>query len=292
MRQRVHGLKLTHGDAPRFALVEGVGSLLPGRQADELSAMVAEHRPALIVIDTLAMAFPGIDESTSHDMGRVIAFARSLTEHGAAVVLIHHDTKAQDGTPRGHSLFNGALDVSLQLGRQGDDGIIRGKLVKNRNGPCDATLAFRIRSAQIGTDEDGDLITAPVAVEVDERQEKPQEPKLSRSAAAALDVLEELAKLSGEPTADGRSPVAVEDWRAECVDNFRVSSSPDREARARAFRRAFDTLKELPARRNSRRSGVGVQRWFGVSAAARRTGQGGRTKAFPDIVRFVRPANR
>ena len=232
MRQRVRGLRLSRGDAPTFALVEGVGSLLDDADATALRALVAEHRPAVIFIDTLAMAFPGIDKNTSQDMGRVVALARSLTEHSAAVVLIHHDTKAQDGTPRGHSLLNGALDVSLLLGKADDNGVIRGKLVKNRNGVCDDTLAFRIRSVQIGEDEDGDAITAPVADELADAGARPD--KLPRGATAALGILREMLS--------GGSAVVENDWRQACCEDRRVSTSDERKSRAKAFQRAYAEL--------------------------------------------------
>lgn len=239
MRQRVTGLKLTLGDAPGFALVEGVGSLLDDAQASDLRALVAEHRPAMIVIDTVAMAFPGIDENTSQDMGKVVAVARSLTEHGASVVLIHHDPKASDGTPRGHSLLNGALDVSLMLGKRDDNGIIRGKLVKNRNGACDADVAFRINPVSVGQDEDGDEITAPVCDEIS----GPAAPieKLTRTEAAALAVLTELTGTIGMKTPDGRVVVAESDWREAC-DDCRISASDSAKNRADVMRRAFTGL--------------------------------------------------
>ena len=47
-----------------------------------------ERRPALVVIDTVAMAFPGLIENDADAMGRVVAVARALTEHGAAVLLV------------------------------------------------------------------------------------------------------------------------------------------------------------------------------------------------------------
>jgi hypothetical protein len=235
MRQRVHGLKLAHGDAPGFALVDGVSSLLESGQANELRALVAQYRPVLVVVDTLAMAFPGLDENTSQAMSTVVALARSLTEHGAAVVLIHHDTKEGTGTPRGHSILNGALDVSLQLGKADDSGIIRGKLVKNRNGPCDAMLAFRIRSDLIGDDEDGDAVTAPVAAEVESAGLK-RTGKLPRAAAGALYVLREMIVAN-----DGR-PIAEHVWRDACVGNPRVSAAPERKSQVTAFTRAYANL--------------------------------------------------
>src|SRR3546814_13658964 len=116
------------------------------------------------------MAFPGLEESSAEAMGRFVAVARKLTEHGAAVILIHHDTKAEGQTPRGHSVLNGALDMALHLTKS-EDGIVRGKMTKNRNGTFDRDIAFRIETRSFGTDEAGDPITPPLAEErTEERQ--------------------------------------------------------------------------------------------------------------------------
>jgi hypothetical protein len=236
MRQRTRGLRLTHGDAPDFRVAEGLSNLADPDEATELSRLVAKHRPALIFIDTMAMAFPGQDENTAEAMSRVVAAARRLTEHGAAVILIHHDTKAQDGTPRGHSLLNGALDFSMHLGKTDDSGIVRGKLVKNRNGPCDVAVAFRINSLVIGQDEDGDDITTPQLAVVTETS-KPD--KLPRAAKAALTILSEMID------ANGGKPVVESDWRDLCADDRRVSTADERDSRMLAFRRAYDRLIDL-----------------------------------------------
>ena len=145
MRGRIKALQMAHGAAENFKLVGGVSNLLVAGSPDllELRQAVKAHKPKLIVIDTLAMAFPGLEENSADAMGRVVAVARKLTEHGAAVILVHHDTKSEGGTPRGHSLLNGALDAALHVKRD-EQGIIRGKLTKNRNGSCDRDIAFRI----------------------------------------------------------------------------------------------------------------------------------------------------
>lgn len=134
MRGRVTALKDTHGDADGFRLVVGVSDLLnsqvAGKPSPQLAALhkeVKARKPALIVIDTIAMAFPGLEENDARSMGLVVAAARSLTKWGAAVLLIHHDTKdGQQGLPRGHSILNGALDMSLHLKREG--GVVTGRL--------------------------------------------------------------------------------------------------------------------------------------------------------------------
>lgn len=194
MRGRVKALKQAHGSAQAFRLVEGVSQLLtanPKDRAPDLLALVEAvkaERPALIFIDTLAMAFPGLEENSAEAMGRVVAVSRLLTRWGAAVVLIHHDTKSEGGTPRGHSLLNGALDVALHVKRDDEAGIIRGKLTKNRNGTCDRDIAFTIATQTGGTDEDGEPITLPRCNPLHGAPAKVK--RLPPSEQAALDLLE------------------------------------------------------------------------------------------------------
>ena len=236
MRRRVTALRLTHGDADNFRTVEGVSNLLDGAEAGALRQLVEEHTPSLIVIDTLAMAFPGIDENTAQDMGRVVDVARSLTRWGAAVLLVHHDTKARDGTPRGHSLLHGALDMALRLDPADTNGIIRGSLVKNRNGGCHETLAFRIPAAgvSVGTDEDGDPVTAPIAIEV--TAAAAAGPKLTALQGRVLGVLRDMIEDGGF--------VSEDEWRDEC-DARRVSTSESAKTRREAFNGAFRALLDV-----------------------------------------------
>ena len=70
-------------------------------------------------------------------------------------ILIHHIAKHGDGSPRGHSVLNGTLDMCLSLASKGDDGVIRGRLTKNRNGTTDRDIAFRFEAVDLGQDEDG-----------------------------------------------------------------------------------------------------------------------------------------
>lgn len=104
MRDRVTELRNERGEAEDFKLVGGVSDLLSetvqgrgNKDFRELCDAVRNREPALIVIDTLAMAFPGLEENFAEAMGRVVAIARELTEWGAAVVQVHHDTKEGGG---------------------------------------------------------------------------------------------------------------------------------------------------------------------------------------------------
>lgn len=231
MRGRVKALRKAHGSAQAFKLVEGVSNLLIKDSPDYLALKeaVKAERPALIFIDTLAMAFPGLEENSAEAMGRVVAVSRALTRWGAAVVLIHHDTKAEGGTPRGHSLLNGALDVALHVKRDDEQKIIRGRLTKNRNGTCDRDIAFTIATDDFGFDDDGDPLTYPrcnplLGIPAKVKRLPPQ-------ASAALKVLEGMAQ-----------PVSRDDWKRACMASDTVCASENSRTRERAFDRALETL--------------------------------------------------
>lgn len=240
MRGRVTALRGEYGDADAFTLVGGVTDLLTedvrGKGSRDFRALrqaVKERRPALIVIDTLAMAFPGLEENSAEGMGRVVAVARALTEWGAAVLLIHHDTKdGNQGLPRGHSLLNGALDLSIHL-TKGADGTVRGRLTKNRNGPCDVDLAFRINGQVIGEDDDGDPVTAAVCEEVDPTAGR-SKPRLRPTEAAALASIVEMI-------GDGES-VDESDWRAAAREDARITTAEKPDNRRRVVAQALRGL--------------------------------------------------
>lgn len=234
MSARVRALYREYGDAAEFSLVGGVSNLL-GKDSEHLKKLrhaVKTRGPRLVVIDTLAMAFPGLEENSAEGMGRVMAVAKSLTMWGAAVVLVHHDTKdGQQGLPRGHSLLNGALDVSIHLTKS--DGVVRAKLTKNRNGSCERDIAFTIGTLTLGTDEDGDPTTVAYCRELPSGSVQKVE-RLTPSASAALKVFKEEAA--------GHERISEEDWREACVVGREVSPAEKADSRRKAFSRAAAEL--------------------------------------------------
>lgn len=235
MGWRVKALRTVHGSAQNFKLVGGVSNLLAKEAPDlkELRQAVKRDRPGLIVIDTLSLAFPGLEENSAEGMGRVVAVARALTKWGAAVMLIHHGTKAEGNTPRGHSLLNGALDVALHLSAKDRNGIVRGKLTKNRNGSCDLDIAFTIGVHRFGLDEDGDEIEAVYAEELAPGAAK-RMPRMNATERALLAVFARLA--------DGSARVERTPLRDAALADTAVSSSDSPDSRKRAFNRALQEL--------------------------------------------------
>jgi hypothetical protein len=237
MKARVHALALDYEDAPDFLLCKHSVNLLANTGIDGLRHAVDVFNPTLIVVDTLAAAFSGIRENEAEDMSIVVRYLRSLTVNGAAVIAVHHCPKGGD-TPRGHSVLNGDADVGLMLARDGRT--VRGSLSKNRNGPCDAALAFTIRSRFIGTDEDGDGITAPVLDEAaEDSAAAPAGPKLNTTEAAARQYLVDVMSRAGKPLPAGEFPantrgVTLIEWQAECVAR-RLSTAEAAGTRNRLF---------------------------------------------------------
>lgn len=235
MRKRVHALRRKHGPADGFRLILGAnGRFKDSAFLRKLRAAIERERPALIVVDTLAAAMPGFEENSSEGMGAAIAVARSLTKWGAAVALVHHDTKAGDGLPRGHGSLHGDVDMNLALTRDTAGGV-QGVASKNRNGPShERIVAYRNAVVTLGHDDDGDQITTVICEERDV-SEVSTGPKLPASVAAALAVLERLV------TADNGS-VAESDWRIACVEGREVSAAEDADSRRKAFKRASEEL--------------------------------------------------
>ncbi|MGH7024185.1 MAG: AAA family ATPase [Caulobacteraceae bacterium] len=235
MRGRVTALSLACGDAPMFKLVEGVSNLLVEDSPDlaALIAAVEDQRPSLVFIDTLALAFPGLEENSSDGMSAVVEVARRLAAGGAAVVIVTHGTKAEGTTPRGHSVLNGALDMALQVEGRDSQGIVRARLTKNRNGSCDLDIAFTIGVREIGVDEDGDSITAAIVNELAPGL-VPRREKTNPAERAALTILQSLLLED--------MPVDEATWRNACIDGRSVSASDKEDSRRKATTRAIEGL--------------------------------------------------
>lgn len=150
-------------------------------------------------------------------------------------MLIHHDTKAGDGLPRGHSILNGALDVSLALKRDGKS--VTGHLSKNRNGPCDLTIEFEIGSAELGEDEDGELITAALCRPTDDLFAELSDTRpRSEKGRVFMDALYSIM----EETQSDFATVA--DLKMRLVQSRALSQSDKNGTQRQAFKRLKDEL--------------------------------------------------
>ncbi len=215
MQRRVEAMLKVHGDAPGFRLLAEPVDLRDPKMVLLVREAAADFGAGLIMVDTIAAAFPGIRENEDgpEGMGCVVTTLRALTrspagkdnERPPAVLAVHHATKADGTTARGHGSLTGDVDITMRL--QGEPADIKTvTLGKNRNGASTDTFAFSIRVIDLRKDEDGDPITAPVAVEQDPEQanvkaggKRKKEAQLPDAAANVLTVLRNLeAEGAGE----------------------------------------------------------------------------------------------
>ncbi|MFK4048072.1 AAA family ATPase [Roseomonas mucosa] len=168
MEARFCAMRERYGDAADLYLV-GEDVDLQDPNSGDLEALrntVRELQPVLVVMDTLAAAFPGMDDNSSAEMSAAVGKLREIVEPArAALMLVHHEAKGGSATPRGSGVLNGTADCNMRV--EGEHSAPRTVTVsKCRAGPSGATLSFAIEVMDLGLDPDGDQMRRPVAVEV------------------------------------------------------------------------------------------------------------------------------
>jgi hypothetical protein len=191
-----------HDDAVPFYLLDVPVDLIADRDRliQAIKAKLGDQvYPVAIVIDTLNRALIG-DENKSDDMAKFIRAADIIrVEFGCAVIVIHHCGVAANRL-RGHTSLSGADDAQIAVERDEDSGIITATVEHMKDSePC-PPLASRLERVELGTDDDGDVLTSCVVVEADDEAATAKRPKLSAMEKLALDQLREL---SADMGADG-----------------------------------------------------------------------------------------
>lgn len=106
-------------------------NLLDADWSEAFVRLVAELKPVLVIIDTLARSMPGGDENAPRDMSRIVDNAdRVRIASGACVLLVHHTPKEGD-TLRGHSSLEGAVDTAIEV--KADGTIVTLKCAKQKD---------------------------------------------------------------------------------------------------------------------------------------------------------------
>lgn len=128
----------------------------------------------LVVIDTVHAAAPGCEE-TARDFGKILASARRIvSETRAAVILVHHAGKDASRGARGSNSLEAGVDLVLEVR---EETTCRAVLVrKMRDGEVPELEPFSIETMTLG-EEDGEPITAGVAIAVEPRPVNPNDPR-------------------------------------------------------------------------------------------------------------------
>lgn len=114
-----------------------------------------EHRPSLIVVDTLHASLNGGNENDQTDMGIFVDGCKALiTAFGCSVILIHH-TGWDTSRERGSSSTRAALDVKIKVHRLAGSNI---EVRTEKERDCLPPLPFTVRLRAVGDSMVPDLI--------------------------------------------------------------------------------------------------------------------------------------
>lgn len=166
--------------------------------------------PALIVIDTLSHALGGGSDKEDEVGRAVLANCQKIAAGtGAALLLLHHPTKAADSDYRGTSVWLNDTDLLIKVETDPKTKIRTVTTPRVKDTAEIEPLRFRIKPVLLGLDQEGDEITTVVIDWVDNLDDL-QAPTLGEDAS----VLEALGVcLLKDPTG-----VRYTDWLFEAKE--------------------------------------------------------------------------
>lgn len=232
--RRIYAWRQDHKPATLpIGIVVSPVNLSPGNTGDTktLIKLIAdlERQPKMIVIDTLARAMRG-DENSSEDMGKFVRACEELRDaFECHVMIIHHTGKDQSRGARGSSALRAAVDTEIEIskGRGEFEGVFQ--ISKARDGDMEGReYGFRLEDVQLGANSRGRQVkTAVVRPHIVQKCE--EKTKLGSVERIVLDVFEGLAR-------ESRGVVSVEAWKLAAFLKL------TQERKAQAFDRAANGL--------------------------------------------------
>jgi AAA domain len=199
-----------------------------------------------IVIDTFAkgIAAGGGDEDKARDQNKCLTNLRRLHERAELhVAIVGHTGKDETRGSRGSNAHPADVDVQVQI--SGDE-IKVARVIKGNDQPEGELTTFKLESAELGVDDDGDPITTAILSDevLDGQAQKPAR-RLSPKHELAIRNLNDLVAEQGTapPAAwgmpNGINAVPVEAWRLALLSRGVLHEDDDR----RVFWNMKDRLK-------------------------------------------------
>ena len=261
--RRQHGLK---GPLP-FALIpcpvdlQAAGADTP-RVADAVHLAVQRYgeKPALIVVDTISKTF-GAGKENTDDMATYVAnCGRLAAEFNCCVMPVHHRPKDAESTePRGHGSLKGGVDtvILVEAGKTK-----KATVTKQKDAPDGDQVLFNLLPVDLGSDEDGELVTSCIVQPTGIDSNVPTDPrrrliqKLSDRQRIVYTQIGEAVTAHGVAVPEA-IPIDVIDrnrvgkvvslnvFSDRSISALRTSSDGKPDSARRSFERARDKLQSL-----------------------------------------------
>lgn len=150
-------------DVPQLASKASVDNMLAG-----LSAV--QFAPSVIVIDTFARSFVGLDENSQQDTGLWVEQADRLRQAGYTVIFLHHTKKNTEFgvTYRGSTAIMGAMDTAFTMVREGGGNQLKLEMTKQKDREESPAIYFQRLVLKPWNNDEGSCVLIPI-VKMDER---------------------------------------------------------------------------------------------------------------------------
>lgn len=152
-------------DVPQMSMKSSIDNMLAQLQAEQFS-------PDVIVVDTFARSFVGMDENSQKDTGLWIESADRLRQQGYTVIFLHHTAKNTEfGLKyRGSTAIMGAMDTAMVMDKdyQNHARVVL-KVTKQKDHDEGPPLFFnRLIVKPYGPNDEGSIVLTP-SMDIDER---------------------------------------------------------------------------------------------------------------------------
>lgn len=197
------------------ALTEGENVVAIVRMIRKL---ISEHgAPALIVVDTLARNFGGLDENSNKDMGLFVQHMDRLKhELETTVLIVHHTGQGDKHRARGASALKGAVDIEHRVEARAG-GTIALQTLKMKDGELPEPVLMRLHSVDLG-----EIGNSAVVVQADEFVDDP-EPPMSKQKKQIWEILVHAMGEAGGDVLDNKT--LVQRCKEQGINPGRVSEA-------------------------------------------------------------------
>lgn len=154
-------------EVPQLAMKSSVDNMLAQLEQED-------YKPSVLVIDTFARSFVGLDENSQKDTGLWIESADRLRQLGYTVIFLHHTNKNTEFgfRFRGSSAIEGAMDTSFIMHRESGGSKLKFFCTKQKDHDEGAPMYFQrhaVRPDGAGRSEEGSVVLVTAPLTIDER---------------------------------------------------------------------------------------------------------------------------
>lgn len=164
--------------------------------------LISEHgAPALIVVDTLARNFGGLDENSTKDMGVFVEHMDRLKhELRTAILIVHHTGQGDKNRARGSIALKGATDIELRVELRAG-GVRALQATKMKDAELPEPVLMRLHGVDLG-----EIGNSAVVVQADEFVDDP-EPPMSKQQKQIWEILVHAMDDAGGEVLDNKTLV-------------------------------------------------------------------------------------